>query len=282
MAKTKRKKMIYAGRLVFGLVYTPPRARDPSHVRQARQRISSAARKALNMRASFRRLEFLLAANFDFRDIHVTLTYDDQNIPTDKREAAKRMKKLLVQLRQYRKPRGQPLRYVYVTEGAHSGGRLHHHLILNGGESDRELLRSLWPYGADVHVERLDVYGGYEALAMYLTKEPREQGRPKPGERMWSASQGLVKPREINEWIDDATTLTPPPGVTVLDGGGKRNEFGEFVYLKYLQPLEKPRKTRPPRRGKGTDSLSFSVLKPCITNEQRQRKGGKGVAAAKK
>ena len=100
--------------------------------------------------------------------------------------------------------------------------------------------------------------------------------------RSWSASQGLAKPREINEWIDDATTLTPPPGVTVLDGGGKRNEFGEFIYLKYLLPLEKPRKTRPPRRGKETDSLSFSVLKPCITNEQRQRKGGKGVAAAKK
>ena len=257
MAKTKRLKMIYAGRLVLGLVYTPPRPRDKEHIRQARQRVSSAGRKALNLKTSCRRLELLLAANFDSRDIHVTLTYDDDSLPPNKKEAVKRVKKLLAQLRQSRKADGLPLRYLYVTEGAHSHGRLHHHLVLNAcPEGDLKLLRRLWPYGAALHVESLETYGGYEPLAMYLTKEPREQGRPKPGERMWSASRNLVKPRETNQWVEEIAALVPPPGAVVLDSSGKRNEFGEFIYLKYLVPEPKPRKTRPPR-GKKAESLSF-------------------------
>lgn len=247
MAKIKRLKMIYAGRLTLGLVYIPPRPRDKEHIRQARQRTSSAGRKALNLKASCHRLELLLAANFEKGDAVITLTYDQQNLPPNKKEAVKRVKKLLARLRQSKKAQGQTLRYIYVTEGAHSGGRLHHHMVLGGGQQDLQLLQSLWPYGSHLHVESLEIYGGYEPLAMYLTKEPREQGRPKPGERMWSASRNLTKPRETNQWMDEAATLTPPPGAIVLDSSSKRNEFGEFLYLKYLTPEPKPRKTRPPR-----------------------------------
>ncbi len=40
------------------------------------------------------------------------------------------------------------------------GGRLHHHLILNGTGADLEVLRSLWPHG-QVELERLDTWQGY-------------------------------------------------------------------------------------------------------------------------
>ena len=42
------------------------------------------------------------------------------------------------------------------------------------------MLRSLWPYG-EVELETLDTWQGYEALAKYLTKEPRELGKPEVG-----------------------------------------------------------------------------------------------------
>ena len=141
----------------------------------------------------------------------------------------KRVKKLLARLRQSKKAQGQTLRYIYVTEGAHSGGRLHHHMVLGGGQQDLQLLQSLWP--GHLHVESLETYGGYEPLAMYLTKEPREQGRPKPGERMWSASRNLTKPRETNQWMDEAATLTPPPGAIALHSSSPRNATGDVHYM---------------------------------------------------
>lgn len=52
------------------------------------------------------------------------------------------------------------------------GGRLHHHMVVNGTGADLDVLRSLWPYG-EVELEPLDTWQGYEALAKYLTKEPR-------------------------------------------------------------------------------------------------------------
>lgn len=242
--------MIYAGRLVYGVVYTPPRAGDHEHVRQARQKCSSKARQALNMKASYQKLELLLASNFELTDLHVVLTYDDSHLPATRMDANKALKKFFVQLRKQRKVQGARLKYVYVTEGLHQGARLHHHLIINGTGKDVELIRSLWTYGSNVDVEQLDVYGGYEAIAQYLTKEPREYGRACIGDRMWVPSRGLKKPKVESAWVDESTTLSPPPGVTVLDSSSKRNEYGEFAYIKYLIPIVKARKTRPPRSKK--------------------------------
>ena len=248
--KTKRKKIITAGRLVWGVVYTAPRARDPEHVRQARQKHSTKARQAINMRASYQRLELLLAANFGFTDIHVVLTYREDALPPHYKAAQQCLKKFLTHLREHRRKRGQALRYIYVTEGLHTDGRLHHHLVLNGTGQDLELIRSLWVYGEDVHLETLDTYGGDEALARYLAKEPRQYGRAALGHRMWSSSRGLQKPAVEAGWVEENTTLEAPPDAQILEQRSERNEFGEFVYIKYLMPVYQPRPVRPPRRKK--------------------------------
>ena len=250
----KRLKTITAGRLVVVGCYTIPTPRSTERERKALREISSAAQMTINANRSWQRLELLLAANFGRRDLHVVLTYDDEHLPANRQAAVKRVRKMLPQLRAVRKSRGQELKYIYVTEQLSSeGGRLHHHLIINGTGADLDVLRSLGPYG-EVELEPLDTWQGYEALAKYLTKEPRELGKPEVGARNWAASLGLKKPKVESEIVKDNLTVAAPPGAVILSAPPPvRNEFGEFVVLKYYLPIRKKEEkkgTRPPRRRK--------------------------------
>lgn len=246
----KRLKTITAGRLVVVGCYTIPSPRSTPEERKALREISSAAQMELNAKRSWQKLELLLAANFGRRDLHVVLTYDDEHLPPNRETARNLMRKFLKLLRVHRKSRGQELKYIYVTEQLSAeGGRLHHHLVLNGTGADLEVLRSLWPYG-EVELEQLDTWQGYEALAKYLTKEPREVGRPEPGKKSWTSSLNLVKPKVERETVKDNLTIVAPPGAIILSAPPpKRNEFGEFVMLKYYLPIRKEKRgTRPPAR----------------------------------
>ena len=241
----KRLKTITAGRLVVVGCYTIPTPRSTERERKALREISSAAQMTINANRSWQRLELLLAANFGRRDLHVVLTYDDEHLPANRQAAVQRYIPDRLRAR---------LKYIYVTEQLSSeGGRLHHHMVVNGTGADLDVLRSLWPYG-EVELETLDTWQGYEALAKYLTKEPRELGKPEVGARNWAASIGLTKPKVESEIVKDNLTVAAPPGAVILSAPPPvRNEFGEFVMLKYYLPIKKKEEkkgSRPPRRRK--------------------------------
>ena len=247
---SKRIKTITGGRLVAGVCYTVGTIRDGAEERTAKSRMSAEAQEHINLRRAWQKLEMLLAANYGPRDLHIVFTYDDDHLPSSRDEANKRLRKMLPQLRKHRKARDQPTKYIYVTEQLSSeGGRLHHHMVLNGTGNDIEVLRSLWPYG-QVELERLDVWQGYEALAKYLTKEPREAGRAEAGARSWTPSVGLNKPEAETETASDHVTLSAPPGAIILARRENHNEYGDYLYIKYLMPEKREEKkgTRPPRR----------------------------------
>ena len=136
MSKILRK--IRAGRVVFAVVYTPCTAGDSPKARAQKQKASTAAREKLNARTSFQKLERTLAANFDNGDLFVTLTYDDKHLPDSRDKAVRKIRSFLSKLRKARAERGEDLHYIYVTEGACPGGRLHHHLVLNSTGDDLE------------------------------------------------------------------------------------------------------------------------------------------------
>jgi len=247
----KRKKTITAGRLVSGVIYTMHHPRDDAKARAAKSQMSSAARERMNLKKSWEKLEMVLAGNFKVTDLHVTFTYRDANLPPDRQAANKLIKKLLAQLRAYRKARGQELKYVYVTEGQHGDARFHHHVVINSTGADFDVIRSLWIHG-EVDFELISVTG-YTVLAQYLTKEPREYGKAEVGERTWTPSLGLKKPEVEVAYVPDNITLTAPPGAIILDRDEKRNEFGEYLYIKYLlpePPPELPEKYRRKRKRK--------------------------------
>ena len=249
---SKTLKQVRSGRLVCAVVYTTPTAVDSPKARAQKQKASTAARERLNARTSFQKLERTLAANFDDGDLYITLTYDDKHLPESRDKAVRRIRSFLSKLRGARKARGQPLRYIYVTEGCGPGGRLHHHVVLNSTGDDLEEIRRLWIYGDNVELRRLrfDRDYTYEDLASYLTKEPREWGHPQVGERTWTPSLGLARPEPESETVPDYVTLTAPPEAIVLQNEGPiRNGYGEYAWIKYMLPRQPGRrKTRAKRR----------------------------------
>lgn len=251
---SKILKQARCGRLVCAVIYTAPAAGDGPRIRAQKQKASSAARERLNARTSFAKLERVLAANFDDGDLFVTLTYEDRRLPESRDGAVRKMRAFLAKLRTARKARGQPTKYVYVTEGDCPGGRLHHHLVLNGTGEDLEEIRRLWSYGTNVEMVRLkfDRAHTYEDLASYLTKEPREWGHPQVGERTWTPSMGLDRPEPTKEAVPDYVTLAAPPEAEVIANEGPvRNGYGEFAWIKYLLPkADSQTKRRAKRRRK--------------------------------
>lgn len=250
-------KHIKAGLLHIEVMGTVPE-REAGRRRGGRSRPTCAAQQFYNDKCSWRELELVLAANFGARDWVITSTYDDAHLPPGKREADECFKKFIRKLRAARRKRGEELRYVYVTEGWHGkaedayfGGdegledrRLHHHWVVNcTGPGDLEEIRSLWIGGGYVRAEPVDIHY-YRELAKYFTKEAREFGRARPGERTWRGSRNLER-YEV-EYVDiplDGVTLAPPPGAVDYQSFTEHNPYGfaDCVGARYLLfPAEVP------------------------------------------
>ena len=237
----KRKKVIRAGSLVYAVISTHPMPKDPDHVRAAKSKATTQARKALNLKSAYRKLEMLLACNFTSQDLHLILTYDDLHLPNKRINAVKNVRKFLKQLRKLRKTRGLELKYIYVTEGKHGDKRFHHHIVINATKRDIEDIRALWQYGA-IDIEYIGDRD-YVDLAKYITKESIE-GKP-VGAQMWTGSRNLEKPEVTISWIDSDETLVPPVGCYIYEHESSYNEFGGYAYMKYKVIEPKKRKTRP-------------------------------------
>ncbi|MDE7170323.1 MAG: hypothetical protein K2O11_00385 [Oscillospiraceae bacterium] len=232
-------KTIKAGRLVKTILYTAPEPRDGERARAEKSRMTAAAQKAMNDKTARGKLEMLIAANFTGRDLFVTLTYRDADLPVKRAGAVKCVRQFIKNLRKHRALRGQVLRYIYTTEERHGEARLHHHLVLNAVGRDIEVIRSLWPYGDIVDVEQIDE-NDLAALAMYITKESVE-GRP-VGAQMWTRSRNLRNPDVQSCYVPDDTTLAAPPGCHILEKEEKITEYGSYCYIKYRLPSPNPQK----------------------------------------
>lgn len=230
----KRRKTIRAGRLVWDITYTVPR---PNASKQERKRIREVTEEQIqrtNANTAQRKLEMLMATNFDEGDLVLTVTYRDADLPDSADVTRKHLGKVFAQMRAYRKARGLPdLKYIYVLEGRHGDHRPHAHIIINAAGGDLELMRSLWIWGDDIQLNYIRERG-YDGWAGYLTKERREASLN--GKKQFVGSRNLARPVTTYEWVDDGTTVDAPPGAQVLDEGGGRNEIASCRFVKYLMP----------------------------------------------
>lgn len=230
----KRRKTIRAGRLVWDITYTVPR---PNASKQERKRIREVTEEQIqrtNANTAQRKLEMLMATNFDDTDLVLTVTYRDADLSDSADVTRKHLGKVFAQMRAYRKARGLPdLKYIYVLEGRHGDHRPHAHIIINAAGGDLELMRSLWVWGDDIQLNYIRERG-YDGWAGYLTKERREASLN--GKKQFVGSRSLARPVTTYEWVDDGTTVDAPPGAQVLDEGGGRNEIASCRFVKYLMP----------------------------------------------
>ncbi len=262
----KRRKTIRAGRLVWDITYTVPR---PNASKQERARIREVTEKQIqrtNANTAQRKLEMLMATNFDDTDLVLTVTYRDADLPDSADVTRKHLGKVFAQMRAYRKARGLPdLKYIYVLEGRHGDHRPHAHLIVNAAGGDLELMRSLWIWGDDIQLNYIRERG-YDGWAGYLTKERREASLN--GKKQFVGSRNLARPVTTYAWVDDGTTVDAPPGAQMLDEGGGRNEIASCRFVKYLMPKNTYYNTHATR----TRTRVVAGLECSITYDTRMEK----------
>ena len=191
----------------------------------------------MNLKHSWQKLKAVIAANFSPSDLVVTLTYSDEVLPKNRKDAEKRLKAFIRRLRAERRSCGRELPYLYVTEMGHSSGRLHHHMILEGADGDLELIKRLWTKnGTNVDLRYIKDKG-FDGWARYLSKEPLEMGRRYVGERMWRSSLGLNKPIVHAGWVSGSLDISDfPPGSFIIDHQTRNNGYGEFTYIEVILP----------------------------------------------
>lgn len=262
----KRRKTIRAGRLVWDITYTVPR---PNASKQERQRIREVTEEQIqrtNANTAQRKLEMLMATNFDEGDLVLTVTYRDADLPDSADVTRKHLGKVFSQMRAYRKARDLPeLKYIYILEGRHGDHRPHAHLIINAAGGDLELMRSLWIWGDDIQLNYIRERG-YDGWAGYLTKERREASLN--GKKQFVGSRNLARPVTTYAWVDDGTTVDAPPGAQVLDEGGGRNEIASCRFVKYLMPKNTYYNTHATR----TRTRVVAGLECSITYDTRMEK----------
>lgn len=163
-------------------------------------RIKKDNRKAmnnLNDKNSRKACERIINTNFGTRDIWMTLTYRNADLPETFEQAQRNVQNYMRKVNYWRKKEGLPnAKYVYITEWLeadddHPGIRCHHHVVIDGAMS-MDRLEELWAHGDRNETRRLhkDEYG-LTGMANYITKQPRRKHIKK-----WCASKGLEQPQQ--------------------------------------------------------------------------------------
>lgn len=183
-----RTKTTKAGPRLEAEIYPIFGREERGRLRAAKQNVTPEAMQRLNHERSIRYLIQLADANFDERDISLTLTYNGQ--PPEYTQVRKDVRNFLARVKRAREKRGlEQLKYIYTIEDAKEGRvtRIHVHMIMNGG-IDRDELEKIWAKGY-ANADRLQpTETGLEALIRYMVKQQKNR-------RKWAASKGLKQPK---------------------------------------------------------------------------------------
>lgn len=161
---------------------------------------TSPCQQRINLRNSQKRLEELLAANWEEGAQLVTLTYNQtQKAPSIKVAALQRN----AWFRYLREKHGT-LRYIRSTEQASiPGGYPVHRVVLFPSMPSVASLRAFWTYGP-IEIEPLHDYTPEAIAALFMRQTLGNQENAKTEGRAWSPSAGLPHPKKENKHEPEA------------------------------------------------------------------------------
>ena len=135
--KTKHRTFITKSKCFY---YNPQKAKGRRGIRRYPTGESKQERNRRN--ANLKR-KYQIYNNFDIGDMWITLTYNQDNIPKDGKEAHKTLMAALGKLQRKLKRKNIPLVYYIKTEaGTHC--RVHHHLFVKNNFAVIDMLYQLW------------------------------------------------------------------------------------------------------------------------------------------
>ena len=138
--------------------------------RRKRCKPTSEIQAKLNQRNAEKKLTRLVHNNFTENDIALHLTYRNGEEPENEADALRVLGNFIRRLKRRYKKAVKELKYISCTEYGKKTGRVHHHLIINGGY-DRDEIEKLWGRGY-ANSKRLQFEeDGVTGLARYIAKD---------------------------------------------------------------------------------------------------------------
>lgn len=150
------------------------------------------AQQVVNDRNRIKHIVRLMNENFTEKDISITLTYDDVNLPETQEAAMKNVRNYIRRVKTFLQKQGLgELKYILVTETKDEEGklvRIHHHLVMNF--QNRDKAEEMWKFGKYNNSKRLQANEfGFEAMGTYIAKQKKDLKYKKS----FSTSQNLKK-----------------------------------------------------------------------------------------
>ena len=211
--------------------------------RRKRCKPTSEIQAKLNQRNAEKKLTRLVHNNFTENDIALHLTYRNGEEPENEADALRVLGNFIKRLKRRYKKAGKELKYISCTEYGKKTGRVHHHLIINGGY-DRDEIEKLWGRGY-ANSKRLQFEeDGVTGLARYIAKDKHFFKR-------WNQSRNLDIPEaaqydgqlnmddiaEIKEAIDSKSAYQyfeeRHPDFELVEAVYTQNNINRGIYIHF-------------------------------------------------
>lgn len=288
MAKEFYVRTMQAGRYFKSVRYQRALPHDTAEARAAKALTTSKAQRYINLKNAAEKLQMLLCANFDDRNAcFCTFTFNDDNLPVNRKMARQYFTGFIASLRRQWQKKGLDLYYIYNVEGTSlasdpaaapiensqweirpwavkakwdtvdkrhrtrkkDGIRFHIHAFLLLPKTDRVKVRAIWKYGhAFINPIKVDLPDTFYRLSYYVTKEARNGAIPS-GSRSYVPSRNLQQPVIEGHWCDAHEVFSPPPGAENVHTANETTDYTSFQYVSYRLP--RPKKPAKTYRSKG-------------------------------
>lgn len=183
------------------------------------------AQEKLNRKNTQKKISRLINANFNHKDIWITVGYRSKEEPQTMKEAKRDVQNYLRRLARYAEKTGmEKLKYLYVIEQGEKG-RFHSHIVTNF--RDRDTAEKLWTHGEYPQARRLQPNDyGLEGLARYMGKEVK-------GQKSYGYSLGLYKSWEAPHVRISNNRISRKKAEKVATGRLDAKTFYEALYPGY-------------------------------------------------
>ena len=211
---------------------------DSPYERALKNKVLHPARDSAVCHTPVDRLELRLAL-MGWDATHYTLTFDDDHLPPDYKDARRQWHNFCLKLQRH-SPHA-PMDYIRCIEGKHGDHRYHYHIVLRDQDFSPAEIRHLWVGGEDVDDEPVlrQPRDSFARLARYFNKE-RSDGIVLPiDSKPWTCSRSLTAQLPaVQRWEDSSGVIEIPDNVFASGRNSVENEFGSYYYAWYIKPKQ--------------------------------------------